>query len=46
MAQLAKYETGVGRGALQNLLSRLQNKKITEVELVQLAAEVADWLKQ
>ncbi|MBK9052886.1 MAG: DUF4350 domain-containing protein [Chloroflexi bacterium] len=46
VAQLAKYKPGLDAAALQNLLSRLQNKKITEVELVQLAAEVADWLKQ
>ena len=32
--------------ALQTLLTRLQNQKATEAELVQLAAQVADWLKQ
>ena len=46
MAQLAKQKPDLDAAALQTLLTRLQNQKATEAELVQLAAQVADWLKQ
>ena len=46
VAQLAKQKPDLDAAALQTLLTRLQNQKATEAELVQLAAQVADWLKQ
>lgn len=46
IVELAKQKPDLDAAALQTLFSRLQNKKATEAELVQLAAQVADWLKQ
>ncbi|MCL4870775.1 MAG: hypothetical protein KJ063_17585 [Anaerolineae bacterium] len=43
---LGKYDPGLDAAALHHLLTRLQNRQASEAELVQLATEVATWLKQ
>lgn len=41
--QLAQYNPNLDADALRQLLARLRQAKVTENELVQLAAEVAGW---
>lgn len=44
--QLAQYNPNLNKEKLQRLLARLSRSSASEGELVQLAAEVAQWLKQ
>lgn len=44
--QLAEYRPDLDTAALARLLARLNRPKVSENEMVELAAEVADWLKE
>ena len=44
LAQLAEYNTDLDLVALRNLLRRLAKPNVGETEMVQLAAEVSEWL--
>lgn len=44
--QLANLETDVDTGALANLLYRLKQSQISETQMVQLAQEVSEWIKE
>jgi hypothetical protein len=46
LAQLAKFKPDLDRAALASLLARLDQGQVSENEMVQLAAAVADWLKE
>lgn len=46
LAQLATFKPNFDVDALGNLLARLRQQHLSEHDLVQLAAEVADWLKE
>ncbi|MBN1977046.1 MAG: DUF4350 domain-containing protein [Anaerolineae bacterium] len=45
-AQLAEFNPNVDPQELLSLLARLQKRKVSESEMIQLAAEVAAWLKE
>jgi hypothetical protein len=45
-ARLAEFNPNVDAVALRDLLARLRKKKTNESEMIQLAAEVAAWLKE
>jgi hypothetical protein len=46
VARLAELRPGLDAGALQGLLARLNQKNVTEADLVQLAAQVARWIEE
>ncbi len=46
LVQLATFNPNIDVDALGNLLSRLHQHRASERDLVQLAAEVADWLEE
>lgn len=46
VAQLAELNPNLDRGALRGLLARLSRAKVSESEMIQLAAEVAEWLRE
>jgi hypothetical protein len=46
VARLAEFNPDIDAEALRNLLARLRKKKANESEMIQLAAEVAAWLKE
>ncbi|MDX9991085.1 MAG: DUF4350 domain-containing protein [Anaerolineales bacterium] len=46
VAQLGQYNPNLDQAALLALLSGLQKKHLNETEMVKLAAEVAEWLKE
>jgi len=43
---LAQYNPNIDKNALQNLLSKLSQKSISEANLVTLASEAAQWIKE
>jgi hypothetical protein len=45
-ARLAEFNPNVDPQELLSLLARLQKRKVSESEMIQLAAEVAAWLKE
>jgi len=45
-ARLAEYNPGLDAEALRRLLARLQRPNVNESEMIQLAAEVAAWIKE
>ncbi len=45
VAQLTKYNPAINGPALLTLLNKLNQKKVSENELVQIAAEAAKWIK-
>ncbi len=46
VARLASYNPKLDSTALLNLLKRLNRRKFTEAQMVQLAREAAEWMKQ
>jgi hypothetical protein len=46
VARLVEFNPDIDAEALRSLLARLRKKKANESEMVQLAAEVAAWLKE
>jgi hypothetical protein len=46
VARLAEYNPGLDAEALGRLLARLQRPNVNESEMIQLAAEVAAWMKE
>lgn len=46
IARLASYNPNLDTAALLDLLTRLSSKKITDAQMVQLARETAQWMKQ
>jgi hypothetical protein len=46
VARLAEYNPGLDAEALRRLLARLQRPNVNESEMIQLAAEVAAWIKE
>lgn len=46
VAQLAELNPELDTNALHSLLTRLRQDKVSESEMVQLATEVAEWLKE
>jgi hypothetical protein len=46
VARLAEFDPDIDTQALSGLLARLRQKRVTENEMVQLAAKVAAWLKE
>ncbi len=46
VARLAKLNPNLDTEALRSLLARLRQRQISESEMIHLAAEVADWLKE
>lgn len=46
VAQLAQFNPNLDATALRNLLARLRWGKVSESEMIQLAAETAKWLKE
>ncbi len=46
LVQLATFNPNIDVDALGDLLSRMRQRRVSERDLVQLAAEVADWLEE
>ena len=46
IAHLVRYNPAIDGPALLTLLNRLQQKKVSEKELVQIAAEATKWIKE
>jgi hypothetical protein len=46
VTQLAQFNPNLDTTALRNLLARLRWGKVSESEMIQLAAETAKWLKE
>ena len=46
VASLARYNPAIDGQALLTLLNRLQQKKVSENEMVHLAAEATKWIKE
>ena len=46
MAQLAELNPDLAADALRSLLRRLRQDEVSESGVVQLATEVAEWLKE
>jgi hypothetical protein len=46
VTRLAEYNPGLDAEALRRLLARLQRPNVNESEMIQLAAEVAAWIKE
>ena len=46
VAQLAAFDPDLDAEGLADLLNRLHGRQVDETEMIQLAAEVAEWLKE